>query len=415
MAQLQNGRPPRLPGNSGRGEILPRNLSRRIFYFEPPTAQALRRSAVLLAMHGFLISCALFVLMLSGCTRQPLTKAELRAVTSEIVSATQKVTGRKAEITIRPEADRSTSTPAQTSADNIYITLTTPSETPALEDALANVARRHDLRLLATASGTEVRFDFVLKGVRTHTIHIVQPVSSATPAVTPQPPVPVPRPGGTGNLAIILDDLGYDRASADSLFALQFPLTVSVIPHLPLSTDVADQAYRRGYEVLLHLPMESEYASVKHEDIELRVGMTSQQVESTLAGMLDTVPHAAGVNNHQGSLATADAALMNELMPALRQRDLFFIDSRTTPDTVAFKTAERCGVRAASRRVFLDDDPTKPAIEAQLDLAARDALRHGSAIAIGHPHPATIAALADTLPQLESRGIHLVFASTVVN
>ncbi len=131
--------------------------------------------------------------------------------------------------------------------------------------------------------------------------------------------------------------------------------------------------------------------------------------------MLDTVPHAAGVNNHQGSRATADPALMAALMPALRDRGLFFIDSRTTAATVAYAAAERSGVRAASRKVFLDDTPTREAVLAQLDLAARDAIRDGSAIAIGHPHAETIAALAESLPRLEARGIRLVFASQLAH
>jgi polysaccharide deacetylase 2 family uncharacterized protein YibQ len=138
-------------------------------------------------------------------------------------------------------------------------------------------------------------------------------------------------------------------------------------------------------------------------------------VESALAGMLETVPYAAGVNNHQGSLATADRELMQALMPALRARGLFFIDSRTTAATVAYDAAERSGVRAASRKVFLDDTQTKEAILAQIELAERDALRDGSAIAIGHPHPATIAALAEAVPRLEARGIRLVFASDLAH
>ena len=101
-------------------------------------------------------------------------------------------------------------------------------------------------------------------------------------------------------------------------------------------------------------------------------------------------------------------------MPALRQRGLFFIDSRTTKATVAYTVAESSGVRAASRKVFLDDTPTKEAVRAQINLAARDATRDGFAIAIGHPHPATLAALGELVPQLESRGIRLVFASDVV-
>jgi polysaccharide deacetylase 2 family uncharacterized protein YibQ len=131
--------------------------------------------------------------------------------------------------------------------------------------------------------------------------------------------------------------------------------------------------------------------------------------------MLETVPHVVGVNNHEGSLATSDPALMEALMPALRERGLFFIDSRTTAATVAYDEAERAGLAAASRKVFLDDRPQRDAIRAQLQTAASDAVRDGSAIAIGHPHPETIAALAETVPALEARGIRMVFASDLVH
>ena len=144
-------------------------------------------------------------------------------------------------------------------------------------------------------------------------------------------------------------------------------------------------------------------------------GLFAGEVGSLLAGMLDTVPHVVGVNNHEGSLATADPSLMAAVMGFLRQRNLFFIDSRTTAATVAYDAARRAGVRAASRNVFLDDVESRAAILRQLDLAARDATEQGSAIAIGHPHPATLAALAQALPQLESRGIHLVYASSLVH
>jgi hypothetical protein len=165
---------------------------------------------------------------------------------------------------------------------------------------------------------------------------------------------------------------------------------------------------------MLHLPMQSESPTARTEEVELRVGMNTKQVDSALAGMLETVPHTVGVNNHQGSRATADPALMAELMPELRRRGLFFVDSRTLASTIAYNTAERFGVRAASRKVFLDDSANSEAILRQLELAARDAERDGSAIAIGHPRPGTIAALAKGLPRLESRGIRLVFVSELV-
>jgi polysaccharide deacetylase 2 family uncharacterized protein YibQ len=215
-------------------------------------------------------------------------------------------------------------------------------------------------------------------------------------------------------LAIIIDDLGNDAAEAKSVLALPFPVTASVLPHLEYSTQTADEAWRRGDQVILHLPMQPVEDGAKAESIELRPGMSQRQVQSALAGMLATVPHAMGVNNHEGSRATADPQLMNELMPLLRERRLFFIDSRTTAATVAYEAAERAGVRAASRKIFLDDRPTRGAVLAQLDLAARDAMHDGSAIAIGHPHPETIAALEQGVPRLKRRGVRVVFASELV-
>lgn len=216
-------------------------------------------------------------------------------------------------------------------------------------------------------------------------------------------------------LAIIIDDMGNDRIAAESLLALHYPLTFSILPHLPLSTEIAAEVSGRGDEVMLHLPMQSESETRPAEKIELRPGMASAEVRSILAGALETVPHAAGVNNHEGSRATSDPALMNMLMPALRGRGLFFIDSRTTASTVAFETAERDGVRAASRKVFLDDSLDVGAIRRQFEAAERDAERDGDAIAIGHPHPETIAALREMLPQAGRKGIQLVFASDLVH
>ena len=163
------------------------------------------------------------------------------------------------------------------------------------------------------------------------------------------------------------------------------------------------------------LVLEAESGAAPSEQIELRVGMSRQEVETALAGMLATVPDAVGVNNHEGSRATANETLMAELMPALRERGLFYIDSRTTAATVAYGVAERSGVRAASRKVFLDDVPTKEAVLARLNQAARDAVRDDSAIAIGHPYRGTIEALAEAGPQLASRGIRLVLVSDLVH
>ena len=216
-------------------------------------------------------------------------------------------------------------------------------------------------------------------------------------------------------LAIIIDDLGADLAPATALFALDYPLTLSILPNHPHSADIADEARHRGYQVMLHLPMQS-LANETPEPEELRTGMSSAEVARALTEMLQTVPHVSGVNNHQGSLVTSDPRMMAELMPLLRQRNLFFIDSRTTAATVAYQAAQTARVPSSFRDVpFLDDVRDVSAIRKQLELAIRDAKERGEGIAIGHPHPETLRALAEVLPQVEARGVHLVYASDLVH
>ncbi len=370
----------------------------------------IRRDSV--ARPALLAVLLVFLGSLAGCAKRSLSTTELRGVTAEVVFAAGRVTGHRSQISIRPEFEPSWfGGGGHLVADDVDVPVESPSEVRALAQALAQIARRHRLSFSETSSPGTMRFDFAFRGRRTHSIFVSTPAGAASRA-------PVENFTSTPRLAIIIDDLGRDPSAADAVLALPFPFTASVLPNLPFSADVADRAYRRGDHVILHLPMEaeseSESGAAKPEAVELRVGMNASQVRSILASMLATVPHAAGVNNHEGSRATADPALMNALMAAIRERDLYFIDSRTTAATVAYDSAESAGVPAASRKVFLDDTPTRKAVLAQLDLAARDARRDGSAIAIGHPHPATIAALAEGVPRLRADGIQLVFASELV-
>jgi uncharacterized protein len=243
---------------------------------------------------------------------------------------------------------------------------------------------------------------------------LIHPQGTAKNAPAPHPL----RPVGTGpRLAIILDDVAGDDSAAapDGIFALHYPLTLSILPNHPHSTQIAQQAHRRGYQVLLHLPMAAVGSEVP-ESRELRPGMSTGEISRELNAMLQSVPYAAGVNNHQGSLATSDAPLMNELMLVLRGRNLFFIDSRTTAATVAFDTARSNGVHTAFRNVpFLDDLREVPAIRHQLSLAFKDAREKGDAIAIGHVHPETLRALAEMLPAAQADGIRLVQVSELVH
>jgi uncharacterized protein len=365
-----------------------------------------RRSRALTALLAVLLVAVAFF---AGCAKRALSTRELRSVTAEVVAAAQRVTGHRSQISIRPEFEPSWfGGQGRLVADNIDVPAGSPSEVSALAQAFAQIARRHRLSFSETSSPGAMRFDFAFRGRRTHSIFVSTPAVGASRA-------PAGNFAGAPRLAIIIDDLGRDPSEAASVLALPFPLTASVLPNLQYSADVANQAYRRGDHVMLHLPMEAESGEAQPEAVELREGMNADQVRSLLASMLATVPHATGVNNHEGSRVTADPALMNALMAAIRARGLYFIDSRTTAATVAYDAAESAGVPAASRKVFLDDTPSREAVLAQLDLAARDARRDGSAIAIGHPHPATIAALAEGVPRLRAGGVRLVFASDLVH
>lgn len=212
--------------------------------------------------------------------------------------------------------------------------------------------------------------------------------------------------------AIIIDDLGEDLSAARQLLQLNYPLTFSVMPHLRHSTQVAEEAHRRGREVMLHLPMQPEPNSpARRSAEELEVGMTSSAVRRIIESDLASVPHAAGVNNHMGSRATADVKLMAEAMQVLGERHLYFVDSRTTPDTVALEVARRMQLPAFYRSIFLDDTETIAYTLGQLRELRRVLEEQGTAIAIGHPYPTTIRALAQFLPQLERDDIQLLPAS----
>jgi polysaccharide deacetylase 2 family uncharacterized protein YibQ len=215
--------------------------------------------------------------------------------------------------------------------------------------------------------------------------------------------------------SIIMDDLGQDLNAAHRLLELPFPLTFSILPELRDSRRIAEEAHRQGREVMLHLPMEPEPGAPTFPGPgEIKVGMSGEAVASMIAADLESVPYARGVNNHMGSRATADAALMTSLMRVLEERRLYFVDSRTTAHTTALAVARRMRVPAFYRSVFLDDTASVEYTLRQLRRLRRIIEEQGAALAIGHPHPTTIAALREFLPSLERDDIQLVPASGLV-
>ncbi len=250
------------------------------------------------------------------------------------------------------------------------------------------------------------------------------PVSAPTATPTP-PPSPRPHrspavlatsppsPSGRARLALIVDDCGQWLHIEEGYIALPIPLTLAILPEVRYTTRIADEAHAAGKGVMLHLPMQP-IAALDPGPGKIMVAMNDETIEAQTARDIDAVPYAEGANNHEGSRATSDPRVMAAVMRVFKRRGLFFIDSRTIATTVAQQTARAYGVPNAARNVFLDDRNTVPAVEAQLRLAARIALAHGSAIAIGHPRPATLAAVRALYPELEREGITFVLARTLV-
>jgi polysaccharide deacetylase 2 family uncharacterized protein YibQ len=333
--------------------------------------------------------------------------SEIHAITREFLAAAASAGVSASDLHSYLEA----SDESPHSSDRVDITIRPNTNDPSgatarVLQSLGGVATRHGLTQDAPSEDAEgIVFGYRRGGFPTHTLHI-----EFAPAVTQKAPAP-----DHARLAIILDDLGNDRAAAEAIFALPYPLTISVLPNHVHSVEIAEEAHRRGYQVMLHLPMES-VGQGKPESQELRPGMSGRDVSALVDGFLRAVPEVAGVNNHQGSQSTADVKLMDELMPVLREHRLFYIDSRTTAATVAYDAAQRAGVQSGFRNVpFLDDVAEVSAVSKQLRLALREADEKGGGIAIGHPHPATLKALAEVLPEANSKGVQLVFASELVH
>lgn len=216
--------------------------------------------------------------------------------------------------------------------------------------------------------------------------------------------------------AIVIDDLGQDIDAARTLLREPYPLTFSILPDLRYSAETAREAHSAGREVMLHLPMEPEPGSGANPGPgEIKLGMGADEVARTIQSNLSSVPFAGGVNNHMGSRATADAALMADVMRVLETDGLYFVDSRTTAATSALDAARRRGIPAFYRSVFLDDTETVPYTLQQLRAFRQSIEEQGVALAIGHPHPTTIEALSEFLPEFERADIQLVSASFLVH
>jgi uncharacterized protein len=236
--------------------------------------------------------------------------------------------------------------------------------------------------------------------------------------VPPHKPIPKPVPAIPKELpkiAIIIDDIGYDKEIVEKLLGLDAVFTFSILPYSPFQNSIAKSVHSKGFDVMLHLPMEpNEYPMVNPGPGALLTSMSPDQLINQLDKDLDSVPFIQGVNNHMGSKMTTVSIQLYQIFSVLKKRKLFFIDSRTTTETLCKPSAQLLQVPFAQKDVFLDHIQERDFIRKQIYRLIHIANSHGEAIGIAHPHEVTYDVLREVLPELKKKAI-LVRASDVVH
>lgn len=216
------------------------------------------------------------------------------------------------------------------------------------------------------------------------------------------------RPATHPIVVIVIDDMGIDRKRSAAMIGLDRQLTLSFLPYAHGVQAEVDAARKAGHEVIMHVPMQPENNRIDPGPNALRADLGADELQRRIAANLDGFSGYDGINNHMGSAFTQDSAGLQVLMAELKRRRVFFLDSRTDAKSLAEDAARAAGVPTASRDVFIDHVETRAAVDASLKKIEEQALRHGSAIAIGHPKDVTIAGLKAWLPQLAARGFTLM-------
>lgn len=213
----------------------------------------------------------------------------------------------------------------------------------------------------------------------------------------------------SGKLAVIVDDCGYDMSSVRTLLNTGLPLNFAVLPYKPYSSDVLEMIKSDGRVAMLHLPMEPMDRSAMSEGSStICTDMSKDKILELTRKAINSLPGVSGVNNHQGSKATADSATMTTVLQELRNQDLFFVDSRTSSKSVARDKAVAMGVPTARNDIFLDNSSDVQAIRKQIYKAMDIAEKNGSAIAICHARPNTAKAWSMYAEEIKNTGIELV-------
>ncbi len=240
------------------------------------------------------------------------------------------------------------------------------------------------------------------------------PAPAAPPAAAPATSDPAPAPSSGARIALVVDDLGRSLQDLDTLAALGVPLSYAVLPFESMTPRVVEILRQRRAEILLHLPMEPRGEQNPGPGA-LREGMSAEELRRRTLAALAAVPGAVGVNNHMGSEISADPVALRAVLGVVAERKLFYLDSRTSAASRGYALALELGIPAAERQVFLDPDPRESTVIEEWHRFLALARERGAAVAIGHPHPQTLAVLQREVPRARRLGYEFVPVSYLLD
>lgn len=217
----------------------------------------------------------------------------------------------------------------------------------------------------------------------------------------------------SAQLVIIIDDIGNNYPLGNAVVQIDAPLTLAFLPHTPYAKKLANEAYFHNKDIILHAPMENTVKAALGPGA-LTTNLTESEFKHTLKKAIESIPHVQGINNHMGSALTQNKQSMQWVMEILKTEQLYFIDSLTSPKSVAYQQAIKHQLPALRRHVFLDNDKSTVALTQQWNKALRIAHKTGRAILIGHPYQESLTFLNQQLPKLAAQNIELIPASQLL-
>ncbi len=255
------------------------------------------------------------------------------------------------------------------------------------------------IRLTSKVFEETIEFDFYKKDSKVYSL-IINKKPEKLPEI---------QTNSSGKLSIIVDDMGRGSSTSKEFLDLPPEINLSFLPELSNSITSASLAKRKGHVVMIHVPMETVGKRFKFKNEHgINTAMNAKQLESYMNRIIDLFPMATGINNHMGSKATQSEKTMLPVMRVIKRRNLFFVDSKTTSETLAYKLALKAGIKSAIRTIFLDNTDDEVAIKEMLEYASGAAKANGHSIAICHPHKNTLKAIKSFLKNYNKNDIMLV-------